>query len=115
MLLVILVLLYFQERDRDTSRRSSRSSSRQRSRGHSDKKPRKSERERREGDIIELSSSDEDVKVIDGNEDEDQGTNSLFQKMQGYGAIQIIHDTFLTPPLTPPHVTSKCFLFGILD
>ncbi len=75
----LLILLHLQDRDRDTSRRSSRSSSRQRSR-HSDKKPRKSERERRDGDIIELSSSDEDVKVIDGNEAEDQGMYSVFHR-----------------------------------
>jgi hypothetical protein len=56
--------------DRDRSRRSSRSSSRHRpsSSRNSNKKRRNS------GDIIELSSSEEDVKIIDGKEvDEDRG------------------------------------------
>jgi hypothetical protein len=62
--------------DRDRSRRSSRSSSRHRpsSSRNSNKKRRNS------GDIIELSSSEEDVKIIDGKEvDDDRGaTFKLF-------------------------------------
>ena len=62
--------LYFQDRDRDSSRRSSRSSSRQRSATSRNQK--KSKRDRG-GDVIELSSSEEeeDVKIIDGNDDDE--------------------------------------------